>query len=86
MHAAKKHKIRNFKFVSENNVADERIVKRKLYYHISKLCIARGVGKLKNKIQLNATYYFIMLMLGSTCFGHHYAHHQELTTIALVTT
>jgi len=27
-----------------------------------------------------------MLMLGSTCFGHHYTHHQELTTIALVTT
>ena len=25
-------------------------------------------------------------MLGSKCFGHHYAHHQELTTIALVTT
>jgi len=40
----------------------------------------------ENKIQLDATYYFIMLMLGSTCFGHHYAHHQELTTIALVTT
>jgi len=36
------------------------------------------------KIQLDATYYFIMLMLGSTCFGHHYAHHQELTTIAFV--
>ena len=33
--------------------------------------------------ELDATYYFIMLMLGSTCFGHHYAHHQELTTIAL---
>ena len=28
---------------------------------------------------------FIMFMLGSTCFGHHYAHYQELTTIALVT-
>ena len=41
---------------------------------------------LKNKIQLDATYYFITLMLGSTCFGHHYAHRQELTTIALVTT
>ena len=27
-----------------------------------------------------------MLMLGLTCFGHHYAHHQELTTIALVIT
>ena len=26
-----------------------------------------------------------MLMLGSKCFGHHYAHHQELTTIVLVT-
>jgi len=36
----------------------------------------------KNKIQLDATYYFIMLMLGSTCFGYHYVHHQELTTIA----
>jgi len=43
-------------------------------------------GYLKNKIQLDATYYFIMLILGSLCFGHHYAHHQELTTIALVTT
>jgi len=36
---------------------------------------------MKNKIKLDATYYFIMLMLGSTCFGHHYAHHQELTTL-----
>ena len=27
---------------------------------------------MRNKIQLDATYYFIMLMLGSTCFGHHY--------------
>ena len=41
--------------------------------------------ELKNKIQLDATYYFVLLMLGSTCFGHHYAHHQELTTVALVT-
>ena len=27
------------------------------------------------KSQLDATYYFIMLTLCSTCFGHHYAHH-----------
>jgi len=40
---------------------------------------------LTDKIQLDATYYFIMLMLDSTCFGHHHANHQELTTIALVT-
>jgi len=37
---------------------------------------------MRNKIQQDATYYFIMLMLDSTCFGHHYPHHQELTTIA----
>jgi len=41
---------------------------------------------MKNKIQLDAIYYFIVLMVGSTCFGHHYAHYQELATIALVTT
>ena len=23
-------------------------------------------------------------MIGSTCFGHYYAHHQELTTIMLI--
>ena len=41
---------------------------------------------LKNKIQLDATYYFIVLLIGSTCFGHYYAHHQELATIMLITT
>jgi len=30
---------------------------------------------LKNKNQLDATYYFIVLLIGSTCFGHYYAHH-----------
>jgi len=38
-----------------------------------------------NKNQLDATY-FIVLLMGSTCFGHCYAHHQELTTIMLITT
>jgi len=41
---------------------------------------------LKNKNQLNTTYYFIVLPVGSTCFGHYYAHHQELATIMLITT
>ena len=27
-------------------------------------------------IQLDATYYFILLLIGSTCFGHYNAHHQ----------
>ena len=29
---------------------------------------------MKNKNQLNATYYFIVLLIGSACFGHYYAH------------
>jgi len=34
----------------------------------------------------NVTYYFIVILIGSTCFGHYCAHHQELTTIMLITT
>ena len=41
---------------------------------------------MKNKNQLDATYYFIVLLIGSTCFGHYYAYHQELATIMLITT
>ena len=29
---------------------------------------------------------YIMLLIGSTCFGHYYVHHQELATIMLITT
>jgi hypothetical protein len=36
--------------------------------------------------QLDATQCFIALVIGSTCFGHHYAHRQELTTLPLITT
>jgi len=42
--------------------------------------------ELKNKNQLDATYYFIVLPIGSTCFGHYCAHHQKLATIMLITT
>ena len=44
------------------------------------------IWNLKNKNQLDATYCFIILMIGSTCFGYYCAHHQELTTIVLITT
>ena len=37
-------------------------------------------------IELIATYYFIVLLIGSTCFGHYYANHQRLTTLMLITT
>jgi len=32
--------------------------------------------KLKNKNQLDVAYSFIVLLIGSTWFGHYYAHHQ----------
>ena len=38
------------------------------------------------KNQLDATYYFIVLLIGSTCFRHYYAHHRELATMMLITT
>ena len=38
------------------------------------------------KNQLDATWYFIILLIGSTCFKHYYAHHQELATMLLFTT
>ena len=38
------------------------------------------------KNQIDATYYFIVLLIGWTCFGHYYAHHQELATMMLITT
>ena len=34
---------------------------------------------------MNVTCYFIVLLIGSTCFGHYYAHHQELATMMLIT-
>ena len=38
------------------------------------------------KNQLDATCYFIVLLMDRTCFGHYYAHHQELATMMLITT
>jgi len=40
----------------------------------------------EGKNQLDATNYYIVLLVGSTCFGQYYAHHQELVTMMLITT
>ena len=37
----------------------------------------------ETKNQLDVTACFIALMIRSTCFGHFYAHHQELETICV---
>ena len=34
--------------------------------------------------QLDATEYFIAIKICSTCFGHSYAHHQQLDTILVL--
>ena len=39
---------------------------------------------IEKKDQLDATEWFIALIICSTCFGHFYAHHQELETICVL--
>jgi hypothetical protein len=51
------------------------------------MCIGpRIVVITEEKNQLDATYGFIVPPIGSTCFGHCYALHQNLKTIVLITT
>ena len=38
---------------------------------------------IEEKNQLDATKWFLALIIRSTCFGHFYAHHQELETICV---
>jgi len=45
----------------------------------------RIVDGMKKEIQVYATQWFIELMIRSKCFGHYYAHHQELETIQVFT-
>jgi len=40
--------------------------------------------KRREENQLDATECFIVLITGSTCFGHLYAHHHEIETILVL--
>ena len=42
------------------------------------------MNKRREENQLDATECFIALIICSTCFGHLYAHHQELQTILVL--
>ena len=77
-------------------VSDMRVIYRKIR-HARYLYIKRNVKKVwdarytlgaryLSKNTVDATYYFIVLLIGSTCFGHYYAHHQEIATVMLITT
>jgi len=54
--------------------------------HFGKRKATLSTANCRTENQLYATYYSIVLLVGSTCFGHYYAHHQELATLMLVTT
>jgi hypothetical protein len=43
------------------------------------------MAKLEKKNQLDATQWFIELVVSSTCFGHSYTHIEEHVTIQMVT-
>jgi len=52
-------------------------------------CIAPSCTPLVTDLRVsyaNATSNCIVLLIGSTCFAHYYTHHQELTTVMLITT
>ena len=60
-----------------------------IYYlhYFGKLDVCLSVHRcicVEKKNQLDATKWFIELIMCSTCFGHFYTHHQELETISVL--
>jgi len=56
------------------------------HYRFFTHCFQHMFYNWRIKNQLDVTCYFIVLLIGSTCFGHYCAHHKELATIMLITT
>jgi len=54
------------------------------YYSIYACLSAHLCISLEKKNQLDATEWFIVFIMCSTCFGHLYGHHQELETILVL--
>ena len=58
-----------------------------LWHILSELDVCLSVHRcicVQKKNQLDVTECFIALIICSTCFGHFYAHHQELETICVL--
>ena len=56
-------------------------------YYLCKLDVSLSVHRcicIEKKNQLDATEWFLALIICSTCFGDFYAHHQELETICVL--
>ena len=81
----------NLSVLHSNNTStchpeDDRIASKRVCWLWSKYIVTNLPYNWRIKNQLDATYYFIVLLIGSTCFGHYYVHHQEFATIMLITT
>jgi hypothetical protein len=48
------------------------------------MCVRASLYMRRGVNQLDAAEWFIALVICSTCFGHFYAHHQELETILVL--
>ena len=48
--------------------------------------VRASLYKRREENQLDATEWFIALIICSTCFEHLYAHHRELETACVITT
>ena len=46
--------------------------------------VRSSLYKRREENQLDATEWFIIIIICSTCFGHLYAHHHELETILVL--
>jgi len=53
-------------------------------YHFCRFFL--GLLYVGGGVQLGWSGVRVVLLIGSTCFGHYYVHHQELATIMLITT
>jgi len=57
------------------------------HYRLRRLDVCLSVHRcicVQKKNQLDASEWFIALIICSTCFGHFYAHHQELENICVL--
>ena len=83
-----------FFFISQHSVSAQYISQDLHTQQIISFLLALNLPLLKSKTlnnwrinnELDSTYYFIVFLISSTCFGHYYAHRQELATMMLITT
>ena len=72
---------RHLSSASQKPISNHMDPYRTLTFHLN---VQRVLVCLEKKNQLDAIEWFIALIICSTCFGHLYAHHQELKSICVL--